>query len=218
MLLALTAPPFASEPPRPREAEAAEVLHRLDERLQQIRSLRGRFVQTFTSSGLGIPQSEEGTFAISRPDLIRWEYLKPERKTAVSDGRNTWLHMPEQRVVYRGSVAEWRQGGAFSVLAGGRLEEAFVALEASAEGVSRTGDVLLRLVPRAPREEYEELQIEFDPRSLMVHRMTAVDGMGNRITMILDRVELDPELPESLFTFIPPPGTQVIDQSPRTGS
>jgi len=175
-------------------------------------------VQTFTSSGLGIPQAEEGTFAISRPDLIRWEYMKPERKTAVSDGRNTWLHLPEQRLVYRGSVAEWREGGAFSVLAGGKLEDQFVALEASAEGVSRAGDVLLRLVPRTPREEYEELQIEFDTRSLMLHRITAVDGMGNRITMILERVELDPQLPEGFFTFTPPPGTEVIDQSAGTDS
>lgn len=195
--------------------DPAEVLLRLDERLQTIRTMRGRFVQTFTSSGLGVPQAEEGTFALRRPDLIRWEYQKPERKTAVSDGTHTWLHLHEQRLVYRGSVAEWREGGAFAALGGGRLAEHFVALEASAEGVVRAGNVLLRLVPKAPREEYEQLLIEFDPTNMMPSRITAVDPMGNRIGVSLERVEQNPALPRDLFVFEAPPGTEVIDQEDR---
>lgn len=195
-------------------AEAARVMSRLDRKLDSLRTLRGRFVQTFTSSGLGIPQAEEGTFAMERPDLLRWDYSKPERKLAVSDGKSTWLYMPDQKIVYKGTVSDWMNGGAFSVLAGGHLAAAFDPIEASAQGVEISGDVRLRLRPKEHRDQYEYLLIEFEPASLLIHSITAVDGMGNRVAVHLSRMEQNPDLPGSLFRFVPPAGVQVVDQAP----
>jgi outer membrane lipoprotein carrier protein len=194
------------------EADPGEVLARLDRRLEAVHSLRGRFVQTFISSGLGIPQSEEGTFALKRPGLLRWEYRSPERKIAVSDGEHTWLYMPEERVAYRGTVREWRRGGAFAVLAGGSLVQEFEALELSAEGGPGAGHVSLKLRPRASREAFEFLLLEFEPDGLMIRAITAVDGMGNRIGVTLGDLEENERLDPDLFRFIPPPGTEVVDQ------
>jgi outer membrane lipoprotein-sorting protein len=83
------------------ETEAARrVLERVEARLRGLGSLRGRFVMSFTSSGLGVPQTERGRFAIRRPDRMRWDYTDPERKIAVSDGMHTWLYLPEDHLVY----------------------------------------------------------------------------------------------------------------------
>jgi len=197
------------------EAEAArEILARLDRRLEGVKTMRGRFIQTFSSSGLGIPQSEEGRFALRRPDRTRWEYISPEKKIAVSDGVSTWLYLPEESVVYRGSVASWKRSGAFAALAGGRLGEGFEAVAVDPGGASRRENVVLTLRPRTPRDDFQELLVEIEPGSLKVAAIVAVDAMGNRIGIAFSGVEENVSLPEDLFRFAPPPGVRVLDQDP----
>ena len=203
----------ADEARREADPQATEVLSRLDERLARISALRGSFVQTFVSSGLGVPQAEEGTFAIRRPDLMRWEYRKPERKLAVSDGVHTWLYLPEEKVVYRGTVRGWKQAGAFSILAGGRLGERFDAVAVHAQGAGRSGDIVVELVPKAPSEQYESLRVEFDPATLTLGAITAIDAMGSRVSILVSGLEENPRLGPELFTFEPPRGVEVIDQA-----
>lgn len=213
-LALLAALPAAATPSGGRAADPAEILARLDAHLASIESMEGRFIQSFVSSGLGVPQTEEGRFAIRRPDLMRWEYRSPEEKLAVSDGRNTWLYMPEEETVYKGSVSQWKEGGAFAVLAGGSLRQEYEALSVGVEGATRKGDLLLRLKPLSPREQYEYLDIQFDPRSLALHSITAIDGMGNRVAVILSQVRENVALERSRFEFTPPEGVRVVDQSP----
>lgn len=202
-----TSPGEAGPDPR-----AAEILARLDARLQAVRSLKGTFIQTFVSSGLGIPQTEEGTFAIRRPDRMRWDYVKPERKLAVSDGTHTWLYMPEEKIVYRGDVRDWKEGGPFSLLAGGSLTSEFVAVSVGVEGALRSGDLVLELRPAEPRDQYEVLLLQFDPSSLVIHAVTAIDAMGNRTSVILGDLEVNPDLAKAEFTFSPPEGVRVVEQ------
>jgi len=174
--------------------------------------MKGRFVQSFTSSGLGMPQSEGGRFFLKRPDLMRWDYTTPEIKTAVSDGAHTWLHVPEDGVVYRGSVAAWKSRGAFAALASGSLRAEFEATSAEARGARVRGDVVLSLKPLSERDDLATLLIEIDPVRLSIASMTAIDGAGNRVAIVFTDVEEDVELPADLFRFSPPEGARVIDQ------
>jgi outer membrane lipoprotein carrier protein len=193
-------------------ATAREILSRLDERLRGIRSMRGRFVQTFVSAGLGIPQAEEGRFVVERPDKLRWDYVKPERKTAISDGEHTWLHLPEEKLVYRGSVEAWRRTGAFAILVGGSLADEYEAGGLEADSASRRGDLLLRLTPRRPREEVQEILVEIEPEGLDIVAVTAVDALGNRTGVRLSEVEENVRIRSDLFVFTPPRGTRIVDR------
>jgi len=194
-----------------REA-AREIMSRFDKRLRSVGTMRGRFVQTFTSSGLGVPQSEGGRFYLIRPDLMRWDYTSPERKTAVSDGTHTWLYMQEDDVVYRGSVAAWKSGGAFAILAGGSLMEEYDPVEAEARTAKRRGDIVLTVRPRREHDDYSTLLLEIEPKELKLASVTAVDGAGNRITVNFSDVEENVRLQRDLFSFSPPPGARIIDQ------
>lgn len=199
---------------RPEARAAREVLARLDQRLSTITSMRGRFVQTFTSAGLGVPQAESGRFHLKRPFLTRWEYADPEPKIAVSDGVHTWLHLPEENVVYRGSVASWRRGSAVALLAGGRLADAYEAEDVDAGSAARRGNVVLTLRPRDDGEGYVRVLVELEPSTLAIAAVTGVDGMGNRISAAFTDVEENPRLPDDLFSFRPPSGARIIDQDP----
>jgi outer membrane lipoprotein carrier protein len=200
------------------EAETArEVLARLDARLAGIRSLRGRFVQTFLSAGLGVPQEEEGVFYMQRPDRLRWEYRRPEEKTAVSDGTHTWLYLPEERVVYRGTVSRWKAGGGLSILVGGRIADEYEVAGLEVASAVRDGNIVLRLEPRADESELKEILLEIEPRRLDVAAVTAVDLLGNRTAVTFSDVEENARLRPGLFEFSPPRGARLVDQEEGEG-
>src|SRR5262245_52123654 len=69
------------------------LLTRLQARIDHLRSLKGRFVQSLDSKSLGRPRTEEGRFCLRKPSLMRWDYEKPEEKLAILDGRNSWLYV-----------------------------------------------------------------------------------------------------------------------------
>ena len=193
-------------------AVAREILARLEARLARLRTMKGRFIQSFTSAGLGVPQTEEGTFFIKSPNLMRWEYERPEKKLAVCDGDHTWFYLPEEGVVYRGTAKEWREGGAFAVLVGGDLISRYEAIGASAEEAGRPGNILLTMKPRGQSNDFDSIEVEIDPRTLNIATLTAIDAMGNRIGLALAGVEENVRLSEAAFVFSPPRGSRVIDQ------
>jgi len=212
LLLAVLPPGWAAASGDAAGKEAAvEILSRLDARLAGMTTMKGRFVQTFTSAGLGVPQSESGRFYLSRPDRMRWDYASPEKKVAVSDGLHTWLYLPEEETVYRGSVDSWKKGGAFALLAGGSLRAEYDAIGVEATG-ARKGNIVLSLKPRVQRDEFGSVLVEVNPADLTLASVTAVDGMGNRIAALFTDVEENVRLDPGLFTFSPPPRARVIDQ------
>jgi len=212
-LALLAAAPAPAQQSEEGAETARRILLRLESRLHDVRTMKAHFVQTFVSAGLGVPQAEEGTFMLQAPDLMRWEYDKPERKLAISDGTHTWFYLPEEKVVYKGSVAEWKEKGAFAVLVSGRLSEKFDAVSASTGGTVLPGHVLLELKPRGDTEEFKSVEIEMDPSTLDITSFTVIDAMGNRIGLSLARVEKNVPLPDGTFSFEPPRDVEVVDQS-----
>jgi outer membrane lipoprotein carrier protein len=210
---AAVSPLDAAAEPGPASEErlaARRVLERLDSRLATMRSMKGRFIQTFTSAGLGVPQAESGRFALLKPDRLRWDYTSPEKKTAVSDGDHTWLHVPEEGVVYRGTVKVWKRSSAFAILSGGRISDTFEAVSVDAVTAARKGDLVLRLRPREA-DEFTEVIIEIEPEGMVIRSVAGVDGMGNRITASFTDIEENPTFPADFFVFKPPPSAKVVD-------
>lgn len=213
-LLAALLPSFAAaqEP-----SGGSALVQRLQSKLDTVRSLRGRFIQRLDARALGRQRTERGTFSIKRPDMMRWDYEKPERKLAVTDGVTTWLYIPEDREAYAGSPDDLESGGAAMLLLAGRLKlsEDFTSRsltpdEAGPQGIS--GAEVLELTPSRSDEDFEKLVVAVDPENLQIRRLTVIDPLGDR--MIFDFFDLveNPDIDDEVFAFEPPPGTEVIDE------
>lgn len=191
------------------------LIAKLQSKMQRLESLRGRFAQRLESRGLGRARVETGKFAIRKPGSMRWEYEKPEKKLAVTDGETTWLHLPEDNEVHVGRYPTGGGAAASSLLAGRlRLDEDFVARRLTAEesgpqGVA--GVMVIHLTPVNPQEEFEALLLAVDPKSLQVRRLTVLDALGGRMTFEFFDLEENAVLDDALFRFEMPRGVEVID-------
>jgi outer membrane lipoprotein carrier protein len=199
LLLASAVPALATAP------GGDEVARRVEERLQRAGDMRARFTQTYRSGVVGREVKERGTLSLKRPGRMRWEYETPERKTFVSDGRTFYFYVPADRQVI---VREQRDatGVAGLLLAGrGALLEPFAPelLDAPA------GRTRLRLVPRKPDPEVQEILLDVDAE-YRVRTIEVSDPQGNKSRFDFDDLRENVGLRDELFEFKPPRGVEVI--------
>jgi len=191
--------------PEAAAASGDDVARKVEERLLRAGDMRARFTQTYRSGAVGREVKERGTLALKRPGRMRWEYEAPERKTFVSDGRNFYFYVPADRQVI---VREQKDatGVAGLLLAGpGAILEPFAPeLQEAPAGRTR-----LRLVPRKPDPEVEEILLDVDAE-YRVRSIEVSDPQGNTSRFEFDEVRENVGLRDELFEFKPPRGVEVI--------
>lgn len=199
-----------------RAAAADPLVTRLQSRLDELKSLKGRFVQSVDSKSLGRPRREEGRFCMKKPSRMRWDYEKPEEKLAIIDGKSSWLYIPADREVYRGTMEDLEQSGAAALVLGGRLrlDADFESRrlnpdEAGPLGVM--GAVAIELKPHRTFEQFDRLVLAIEPDHLLIRRLSVIDSLGGRMMFDLFDLEEDVMLSDELFHFVPPAGVEVIE-------
>jgi len=67
----------------------------VDAHYNHLRSLEAEFTQLYRGSGM--ERTESGTLWLKKPGKMRWEYRSPKEKLFVSDGKDAWFYVPEDR-------------------------------------------------------------------------------------------------------------------------
>ena len=204
VFLALTAV-FALPSPPP-DASALAVARRLEQHHRSVSDLVARFVQRYRSGTLGREVVESGTLSIKRPGRMLWEYRQPEKKTFVADGKRYYFYVPADRqVIIRDQAGD--RGVAALLLSGQAdlLADFQVGIERSATpGLQR-----LRLVPRKPDPELENVYVDIDAAD-RIRSIQVLDAQGNRSQFEFDQIKENVGLKDGLFQFRVPAGVEVV--------
>src|ERR1700739_97958 len=188
----------------------------VDEHYNHLNSLQAKFTEIYHGSGMD--RTETGTLwlakgGLKKPGKMRWEYRSPREKVFVSDGKDAWLYLPDERQARRTEARKLddiRSPIAF-LLGKSKLEKELQGLSSAPDVVPlATEDVMLRGVPQAMAERISEILLELDPEHRIVRIMiNAVDGSVTEYRFT-DQKE-NQTISEGLFRFRPPPGTETID-------
>lgn len=192
--------------------EKATVLSGLQAWLDGTSTLDMRFRQSLVSGALGTTASESGRMYLERPGKLRWDYLDPEKKIALLLGDRTALYLEEERVMSRGRLSG-EQGLFPRLLAGGeRVDALFVATLVATPSYGGRGFYRVRLVPKSDHGALTEVTLTLRPPAFSIEGAELLDEAGNRTSYSFSNVRRNRGLPEGLFAFEPPPGTEVVDE------
>lgn len=177
--------------------------------LHPLNTLRADFSQRiFSADGYEI-QSSQGEMHVARPGKLRWIIAPPMEQWLISDGSTLWLYDPdlEQVIIrpFQQSVADTP-----AMLFGGgadQLEENYsVSVSSSEAGASYL------LKPLVSTGLYEQITLVFageTPTQIII-----VDSLAQRTEIILSNAQrntaLSTEQIDALFSFIPPPGVDIL--------
>ena len=183
----------------------------VDAHYNHLRSLQAEFTETYR--GEGMERVESGTLWLKKPGKMRWEYRSPREKLFVSDGKDAWFYVPDDRQARKTpakKLEDLRSPLAF-LLGKTKLAKELQGLSLAPDvaGVG-AGNVVLRGVPRALEDRVSEVLLEIAPDNRIVRIViTEVDGAATEYRFS-DQKE-DVTVADGRFDFRPPAGTEVVE-------
>ena len=200
------------------DPEAVALIERVEAYHQSLPHFEARFEQRFSPRIFGSDRVETGRLTVKRPARMRWDYEEPEPKVFVSDGANTWFHVPADRQVMVGAFG----GGPGTDGETGRLNplefltgDATILdhFDALLGGEPAPGLRSVALVPRQANGEITSLSLTVSAETGRIQGIESEDPEGNRTTFRFSDFELGTSPDDALFTFTIPPGTDVVTAS-----
>jgi len=204
-----------------RSADALPNVHTVaqgvDRHYNELRSLDAEFTEIY--QGGGMQRSESGTLRLKKPGKMRWDYRSPEEKLFVSNGKDAWLYLPKEKQVRKSSLKKMddlRSPLAF-LLGKSKLEKELSGLSFAPDVHPwQQGDSVLRGVPRGMEDRVEEVVMEVSPDYRIVRIL--IQGVDDSTTEYrFSNQKENVSIPDSQFHFVPPPGSETVDEAAEGG-
>ena len=192
-------------------ADVKAVAAAVDEHYNHLRSLEAQFTEVYR--GAGMKRTESGTLWLKKPGKMRWEYRSPREKLFVSDGRDAWFYVPEDRQARKTparKLEDIRSPLAF-LLGKTKLEKELHGLSAAPDiEPLAPGDIVLRGVPQGLGDQISEVVLEITPgHEISRIILELVDGSSTEYRFTEQKEGV--EVADSRFKFQPPAGTETVE-------
>ena len=200
---------FAS-PEEPETVEeliaAVEVVYR------DVKSLKADFVQVVASPVAG-EIKQKGKVQVEAPRKARWDVLGEQPSSFISNGERIWLYTPTMNQVMVMKDLSGAGGANIDLLAilddMSKLGEQFeVELAGGAEG---KGPYRVKLAPKASGGQYQEVELVFSRKKMVLEQLSLKNAMGDTIRMEFSSLRLNADIPDANFEFEIPEGVTVIE-------
>ncbi|MEF2229544.1 MAG: outer membrane lipoprotein carrier protein LolA [Pseudodesulfovibrio sp.] len=192
----------------------------IQKRYETLRTFRADFVQELTNVASGDVEVRKGKIWFKQPSQVRWETQEPEKELLVVGPAAAWDYLEEEKLAIKYGVTALLDSKTVIRFISGQanLKEDFIVKtewQGADDVRARWGEgcVVIQLVPKEAEPGMVLAYIGVEPRSGLLEKVMIVDFYGNGNELRLSNVELDPDLPQSMFTFTPPEGVQVEDNS-----
>lgn len=187
-------------------AESVAPAVQLGELLTQYDTFTARFQQYTLSEQGRREQPTSGEFALQRPDRFDWHTQTPFEQRIVSDGAYIWIYDPDLEQVTRRPAGDQASSAPALVLNGNvaALSDRFeIHLIEQQDGLQ-----LYELLPREAESSFVRIRLLFE--DAVLSELLLEDSLGQRTSILLDSIQLDPSLDPARFEFVLPQGVDVI--------
>ena len=206
-MLLIAAPALANRP------AVQEVATKMQAFYNSTKDLKGKFKQVYTDSLYNTRRTSYGYLYVKKPGMMRWNYVKPERKSFIADGKTLWIYEPEDKQAFRNPLDTNTLSTGLTFLFGkGDLSKEFNMTYATDKKdlLGGPGDLVLKLTPRTPTAQYQYLLLAVKPGNYAVGESMVVKKQ-DRNHFIFTKLKFNTKLSRWRFRFKPPAGTRVID-------
>jgi outer membrane lipoprotein carrier protein len=190
-----------------------DLVEKIQSSYEKADDLKARFVQETTIRSIRKVEREEGAVYFKKPRKMLWDYSRPKAKKLILNPRKAWLYLPEDNLVYVQDAGKMMNSRlVIRFLTGiGRLKDDFIVRFAKPRERNARGDYLLELTPRSAGSTagIERLALTISADDYQIIACSLRDTYGNLTRITFRNITLNNGLPDSFFTFNPPPGTIV---------
>jgi outer membrane lipoprotein-sorting protein len=205
---------LGSRAPVAAAADSSDLVAKIQERYDGVRSLRADFLQETSSRATSLGTTAHGTVYYLKPRAMRWDYQQPQQQFVIS-GQEAWLYVPEEKTIYVYQVDKIiRSPVVLNFFSGlSQLGETFqISQRPDDPGPPRRHRLELLPLDAEMKSQVSKVAIWIEPETYRVVRIQTVDPLGNTNQIILSNFQVNVPLSPSLFTMQVPKGVKVIRQ------
>src|SRR5215471_6151299 len=142
----------------------AEIARGTDEHYNNLKSFKADFTEIYKAPG--VSRTESGTLWLKKPGRMRWEYHQPREKLFLTDSHTAFFYVPGENQARKTPLKNLDD-----IRSPLRYLLGKTKLEKELEGLSlapdlspvKSGDTVLRGVPRAMKDRISEVVLEISP-------------------------------------------------------
>lgn len=163
------------------------------------------FKQTIDDGHGNVVRSAAGKLYLQKPGKFRWDYSEPSEQLILADGKQIWFYDKDlQQANVRPMDASLANTPAVLLSGGGSLSGQFdVTALAPSDGLE-----WYQLIPKHPDTDFQLVRIGF--RNGELASMFLADKLNQVTQLTFTSPKRNAKLSPDLFTFVPPPGVDVI--------
>lgn len=183
----------------------------------KVRTVRGTFEQTVSNSLTGTSASARGSFVQERPNRLAIRFSDPSSDAIVSDGKALWIYLPSSapnQVIKRSATDR----SAVPIdLTGQFLDAPRAKYDISPAG-TRTIDGhpahgLLLVAKKNGGAPVSRATVWIGDDDSLIREFESTESGGVTRKVHLTSLELNPAVDKSAFSFAPPRGAKIVDQT-----
>ncbi len=184
----------------------------LEKFFTQVRSMRADFTQSVISESKRAVEKSEGVLQMQRPGKFNWQYQTPYEQQIIADGKKLWIYDVEMEQVIVKNL-DLALGDTPAVLLSGdaAITDRFEVREITEAMQGESSLFWLQLMPKQQEAGFEKLLLAFSGDNLQI--MELKDAFGQITRLTFSHLERNPVIDPSVFTFEPPPGVDVINET-----
>jgi outer membrane lipoprotein carrier protein len=166
------------------------------------------FTQTIDDGHGKVTRSAAGKLYLQKPGKFRWDYADPSEQLILADGKQIWFYDKDlQQANVRGMDASLANTPAVLLSGGGSVSSQFdVTSLPPSDGLQ-----WYQLVPKHADTDFQLVRIGF--RNGDLASMFLADKLNQITQLTFSNSKRNAKFPPDLFTFVPPPGVDVIGRA-----
>jgi outer membrane lipoprotein carrier protein len=177
----------------------------LEKYLSGLATWSADFEQTIDDGHGNVLRSAAGRLYLQRPGKFRWDYSQPSEQLVLADGKQIWFYDKDLAQANVRDIDTGLAGTPASLLSGtGSVSTQFNVTALPASG----GLQWFQLVPKHADTDFQLVRIGFDKGDL--RSMFLADKLNQITQLTFSNSQRNAALAPDLFSFVPPPGVDVI--------
>lgn len=197
-----------------------EMADLIQKRYESLKSFQADFVQELTNVASGEVDTRQGRIWFKQPSQVRWETSTPEKELLVVGADLAWQYIEDEELAIKHNVENILNSKTILRFLSGQanLAEDFV-INSEWDGVDDVrqqwgkGLTLFQLLPKEPEPGMVLAFIGVEPDTGLLRQVMVVDFYGNGNEVRLADIELDVDIRPEQFSFAPPEGVEVEDNT-----
>jgi outer membrane lipoprotein carrier protein len=190
-----------------KEITAKDVAEFVQQRYQTMDDVVAKFSQHVKFNFSGIEQTFDGTLTMKKPNKYR---VESENQTFVTNGTVVWSYSPFNKQVLVDRYKE-NQNSLSPEKFLLSLPAQYYTTLLGKEKLESMETVVLKLVPKDDQSFIKSVKMWVQDKSWLVRKVLVVDLNDTETEYIIKDLKFNTHVNESLFSFTPPAGTEVVD-------